>query len=84
MMSPGLTFPTVFISVNPFPCSMASWYLAAVGRRLSNHFLKVAPAEAERLPAEARALLGYESYGEVARLGLVDFDPVGRRAPAQA
>lgn len=59
-------------------------FLAGWLRPEENHFLTVAPAEAERLPAEARALLGYESYGEVARLGLVDFDPVGRRAPAQA
>lgn len=59
-------------------------FLAGWLRPEENHFLTVAPADAERLPAEAKALLGHESYGEVARLGLVDFDPVGRRAPVQA
>lgn len=52
-------------------------FLAGWLRPEENHFLTVPPGDAEQLPAAARALLGYESYGEVARLGLVDFDPVG-------
>jgi ectoine hydroxylase-related dioxygenase (phytanoyl-CoA dioxygenase family) len=52
-------------------------FLAGWLRPEENHFLTVPPGDAARLPAAARALLGYESYGEVARLGLVDFDPVG-------
>ena len=48
-------------------------------RAEENHFLTVAPDEAAKLPAEAQALLGFESYGELARLGLVDFDRTGPR-----
>jgi ectoine hydroxylase-related dioxygenase (phytanoyl-CoA dioxygenase family) len=55
-------------------------FLAGWLRPEENHFLTVNPSTAQDLPQQAKALLGYESYGEVARLGLVDFDPVGPRS----
>jgi ectoine hydroxylase-related dioxygenase (phytanoyl-CoA dioxygenase family) len=51
-------------------------FVAGWLRPEENHFLTVPTNVAANLPARARALLGYESYGDVARLGLIDFEPV--------
>jgi ectoine hydroxylase-related dioxygenase (phytanoyl-CoA dioxygenase family) len=51
-------------------------FVAGWLRPEENHFLTVPAGVAADLPARARALLGYESYGTFARLGLIDFEPV--------